>query len=289
MEIYERIFARLVETNMSQSELSRKTGIPTSTISDWKKKKINPQADKLFCISKVLGIPLTTLLCDDSEGQDSSADYVVDERFIIESFRRVDKNYRKNIIQYFELLELCNELNSEGNLERNAAVIQDVDGNNIVVINDIRFKGKRSINWKDVREYLKTYIGDFYTIASTGDVVYIGSDLASEYSGSLYTRKLKGTIAKAKANAAQGLPEMIEISTGKTFRENKSDKHNWNAKFGWYRYDSRFALPVYDESGEISRYNVFHASMLIRHSNDGKMYLYDITDIKKETSNPLES
>ena len=69
----------------------------------------------------------------------------------------------------------------------------------------------------------------------------------------------------------------------------KERKHNWNAKNGWYRYDSRFALPVYDKSGEIERYNIFHASMLIRHANDGKMYLYDVIDIKKETSTPLES
>lgn len=62
-----------------------------------------------------------------------------------------------------------------------------------------------------------------------------------------------------------------------------------NAANGWYRYDSRFALPVYDESEEVERYNVFHASMLIRHANDGKMYLYDVLDIKKETSNPFKS
>ena len=28
--------------------------------------------------------------------------------------------------------------------------------------------------------------------------------------------------------------------------------------------------------------------MLVRHSNDGKLYLYDVIDIKKETSNPIE-
>ena len=39
--------------------------------------------------------------------------------------------------------------------------------------------------------------------------------------------------------------------------------------------------------GELERYNVFHASMLVRHSNDGKLYLYDVIDIKKETSNSL--
>lgn len=172
--------------------------------------------------------------------------------------------------------------------KRNVSVIQDIDGNNIVVINDIIFKGKRAINWKDVREYLKNYIGDFYTIASTGDIVYIGLDLPNEYSGSKYTHSIKGTNAKAKANAAQGIPELIEIAVGKHFRENNKAKHWRNAKFGWYRYDSRFALPVYDEVGEIERYNVFHTSLIVRHSEDKKLYLYDILDIKKETSNPIE-
>jgi len=32
---------------------------------------------------------------------------------------------------------------------------------------------------------------------------------------------------------------------------------------------------------------MYHASILIRHANDNKLYLYDVIDIKKETSNPL--
>ena len=171
--------------------------------------------------------------------------------------------------------------------KRRVSVIQDVDGNNIVIINDIRFKGKRSINWREVREFLKEYVGDFYTIVATGDVVYIGADLPKEYSGSKYTNSLKGTNAKAKANATTGIPEMIEIAVGKHFRDNCEHKHKRDAKNGWYRYDSRFALPIYDDKGELERYNVFHASMLVRHSNDGKLYLYDVIDIKKETSNSL--
>ena len=143
------------------------------------------------------------------------------------------------------------------------------------------------MDWKDVREYLKEYVGEFYTIAATDDIVYIASDLPREYSGSKYTNSLKGTNAKAKANAATAIPEMIAISVGKHFRENREKKHKRDAKNGWYRYDSRFALPVYDDKGELERYNIFHASMLVRHSNDGKLYLYDVIDIKKETSNSL--
>ncbi len=32
-----------------------------------------------------------------------------------------------------------------------------------------------------------------------------------------------------------------------------------------------FALPVYDENGEVERYNVFHASRLKRYDADGKI------------------
>ena len=170
---------------------------------------------------------------------------------------------------------------------RNVSIIRDTDDNKIVVIHDIRFKGKRRVCWEEVEEYLKEYIGEFYEIAETKELVYIGRDLTHEFKGSKDTARLKGTLAKAKANAASGIPELIEIASNKHFKVNLTkNKHQKNAKFGWYRYDSRFALPVYSGSGEVERYNVFHVEMLIRHSADGKLYLYDIVNIEKETSTP---
>ena len=38
-------------------------------------------------------------------------------------------------------------------------IIKDADGKSIVVINDLRFKGRRSVNWNVVEECLKEYIG----------------------------------------------------------------------------------------------------------------------------------
>ena len=291
MKIYEKIFARLEELHMSQMELSRRTGIATSTISDWRKKQINPQADKLVSICKALDMTLADLLCNEENAERTAhIDYVAGENDIVELYRRSDAESRRRMISYLALLDVCKQINGSSQSrkqQRNVSVIQDIDGNNIVVINDIRFKGKRSINWKEVRAYLKEYVGDFYKVASTGDVIYIGSDLPGEYSGSKYTHSIKGTKAKAKANAASGLPEIIETASGQHFRKNQELKHKRDAKSGWYRYNSYFAIPVYDDNGNIARYNVFHASLLIRHANDGKMYLYDIIDIKKETSNSL--
>ena len=287
MNIYERIFARLEELHMSQIELSRRTGIATSTISDWRKKKINPQADKLVAICKALDMSLVDLLCDEEEEKVVQTDYMFDERHMIEVFRTSDNETKRRILRYLELLEICKQIN-ENNVskknKRNVSVIQDIDGNNIVVINDIRFKGKRSVEWNDVEKYLRQYVGDFYQIAETEDIIYIGTDLPDEYVGSKYTRHIKGTVAKAKANAAQAIPEMIEIATSKTYEDNKKNKHSRHAKNGWYRYDTRFALPVYDENGDLNRYNVFCARLLIRHAASGKMYLYDVLEIKKETS-----
>ena len=53
-------------------------------------------------------------------------------------------------------------------------------------------------------------------------------------------------------------------------------------------YEKRnFAIAVYDNDGEIERYNVFKARMIIRHDADGKKYLYDVINIKKEPNTPL--
>lgn len=105
-------------------------------------------------------------------------------------------------------------------MQRKVNVVEDLDGNKIVVIHDIRFKGKRSIEWADVEEYLKQYVGESHIIESTNDMVYIGADLPDEYTHSNYTYILKGANAKAKANAAQGIPEMLVIANEKEYEEN---------------------------------------------------------------------
>lgn len=174
-------------------------------------------------------------------------------------------------------------------MDRKVNVIEDLEGKKTVFIHDIIFTGKRSVNWEEVETYLKQYIGYIYVIEDGNEAIYIGNDLPDEYAHSNYSRILKGSNAKAKANAVQGLPEIIEIATDKKFTENYKEKHNMDAMYGWYRYKSRFALPVFNEDGEIERYNVFNVIMVIRHAKNGKLYLYDIINIKKETSTLFRS
>lgn len=168
------------------------------------------------------------------------------------------------------------------NTKEKISIIKDENGKSIVIINDIRFKGRRGIRWKEVEEYLKEYVGECYEILETSEKLYIGSDFPDEYCFSKDTRALKGANAKAKANASMALKQLIQIATNKTFTEDYEQKHSGRAKFGWYRYDTRFALPVYKKNGELERYNIFSLRILVRHAKNGQLYLYDMLRTKKE-------
>jgi hypothetical protein len=166
-------------------------------------------------------------------------------------------------------------------------IICDEDGNKIVLIDSVLYKGRKP-DWEKVEEKLKEYVGQYHRIDETSDIVFIGTEFPDEYAHSKDTKSLKGGNIKAKANAIEGIPELIKIATNKTHSANNKEKHNKNAKNGWYRYDIRFALPVFSDEEVVIRYNVFKARMLVRHDADGKLYLYDFLNIKKGTCKPLE-
>ncbi len=165
-------------------------------------------------------------------------------------------------------------------------VIVDKTGEKIVVIPQIIFKGKRSISWKEVEKYLIRYIGKIFEVSETKDLILIDRMFVDEYTGSNYTNKLVGALPKVKANMSQGIPQMVEIATEKRWKEDFDNKHKNRAGRGWFRYNTRFAMPVTNNDGEIIEYNIYQAVLIVRYSVNGKLYLYDIQNIKKETRYP---
>lgn len=166
-------------------------------------------------------------------------------------------------------------------------IVNGLNRKKVVLINKTLFKGKRIIKGKIIKDYLKRYINNFYKIVETGDIVYIGKDLPDEYAHSKYTYSLRRSMAKVKANSIVAIPKIIEIAANKNFVKNIKEKHNKDAKFGWYRYETRFAFPLIDNDKNIVSYKVYKAYLLVKASDDGKLYLYDMIDIKKETGSPL--
>ena len=173
-------------------------------------------------------------------------------------------------------------------MNNNVTIITEPIGNKFVLINDLRFKGKTKEEWKEIEEYLKEYIGKYYEISETAEKIYIGKEFPDEFAHGKDKTVLKGPNLKAKANAAQAVGELIQIAENKSTSIDFREKHGNRAKYGWYRYDTRLALPVYSNEGELQRYNIYKLRMLVRHAEDGKLYLYDFLRTKKEMSSPLE-
>lgn len=63
-------------------------------------------------------------------------------------------------------------------MNRNVDIIIDENNHKIVYINDVRFKSRRGIDWNEIEQYLKQYIGECYEILETSEKVYIGTDFS---------------------------------------------------------------------------------------------------------------
>lgn len=166
-------------------------------------------------------------------------------------------------------------------------ILTDVFGSKFVLLPEIVFSGKRNIDWNGVENYLRKYVGKKVKVEQTDDVIYIGSRFIDEYCGSNHTKSVMGARAKAKANAVQGICEMVRIADDKRYRKNRKEKHSEDAKGGWYYYTTRFALRVYRNGIDSKEINRYSACIVVNKAKDGRMYLYDVVDIKKETSTPL--
>ena len=138
----------------------------------------------------------------------------------------------------------------------------------------------------DVEQYICASLESEYTVKETNDVIKIGSKFASEFCGSSYTKNLRGALLKAKVNAVQIIPDLIENATNRRWIKNKASKHDKDAKFGWYRYDVYFSLPVIFDGKQLIN---FYKGTLVVRINDNGVYLHDIVNIKKEDSKPFES
>lgn len=107
MTVGQRVFELLNQRGMTQKEFSEKTGIATTTISDWRKKNTNPGSDKILLICAALEVTPEYLLSGVSEDSDRGRckDYVVipnntEERNLLEAFGKMDFEDRKRLLVY---------------------------------------------------------------------------------------------------------------------------------------------------------------------------------------------
>lgn len=165
--------------------------------------------------------------------------------------------------------------------------LKNINGNQIVWVENSHLTNKELKNPHAIAKYIEAHIGEVYTIIESGQKVYIGKDLPKEYTRSKYTsylRKTNDQMVKAKAKATGELGLLIETATNRRWEETRHT-HNKDAKYGIYRYDSRFAFPVKDNNGKITNVRAYDVELIIRNASNRKKYLYDIVNIKENTAN----
>lgn len=120
MLISERIFKILTEKNMTQAEFAKRVGIANSTVSEWKKKKTNPSADKILDICLVLEVTPEQLLSgqgiDNSEKQtDMPGEEIITpmDRQIIRDYHGMKEEQKKRLLKYMEVLKQLEELEED--------------------------------------------------------------------------------------------------------------------------------------------------------------------------------
>ncbi|MDD3141340.1 MAG: helix-turn-helix transcriptional regulator [Lachnospiraceae bacterium] len=121
MIISERIFKIMKEKKMTQMEFAKRVGIANSTVSEWKKRKTNPSADKIMDICEVLEITPEQLLTgkgiddvDDIGTAPQEKLITPTDRKIIDDYHRMKEEQKKRFIAYMEALKKLEEL--ENNL-----------------------------------------------------------------------------------------------------------------------------------------------------------------------------
>ncbi len=207
---------------------------------------------------------------------------------IYESIKRVLNNftskgrYRNFVndleIKWREAYRVATNETTKNNLQKieKYSKVYNNDGTiNRIRINDNVFEGSKdkSIS-KTIKDYLTKHIGEVYTIIESGQKVYLGKDLPNEYAHSEYTKKLPLNKKLAKGRAVTNLNEIIESATNRTWESNKKEKHKFDAKYGFYKYNTTFS---FDYNGSEK---IYDGTILIRNDANGKKYLYDILDVK---------
>lgn len=117
MTISERILKVLKDRNMTQAEFAKQVGIATSTISEWKKRKTNPTADKIMDICNVLQITPEQLLTGKGiEDEEEIAAASCESRFtpydiqLVEDYHGLKEEQQKRLMAYMEALKKIESL-----------------------------------------------------------------------------------------------------------------------------------------------------------------------------------
>ncbi|RGZ81735.1 XRE family transcriptional regulator [Veillonella parvula] len=120
----ERLNSILQKRNLSQADLSKMTGIRSSSISDWLNGKYEPKQDKISIIAEALNVSPVWLIGYDDTASNQSEGYYVDPetaeyaemlrtrpemRLLFSASRGISKEEMQEAVNYIEYIKSRNK------------------------------------------------------------------------------------------------------------------------------------------------------------------------------------
>ncbi|MBQ9050163.1 MAG: helix-turn-helix domain-containing protein [Lachnospiraceae bacterium] len=136
---------------MTQVEFSKRTGIATTTISDWRKKNTNPGSEKIMQICAALEVTPEYLLsgvCEDSD-RGKAVDYMVipqgtEERELLELFNEMQWLERTRLLEYAK--KLSEKKNSPYDSQGKKAMKKIAEFCDVEIYMDEEFSGSPAVD-----------------------------------------------------------------------------------------------------------------------------------------------
>ena len=119
-----RLKSIMSERKITQSELSKRTGIRQSSISDWLNGRYEPKQDKIYLIAQALGVSPSWLLGYDETTSNQTEGYYVDPetaefaeylrtrpeaRLLFSASRGISKEEMQEAVNYIEFIKSRNK------------------------------------------------------------------------------------------------------------------------------------------------------------------------------------
>lgn len=120
IQFINRLKSIMSERKITQSELSKRTGIRQSSISDWLNGRYEPKQDKIYLIAQALGVSPSWLLGYDETTSNQTEGYYVDPetaefaeylrtrpeaRLLFSASRGISKEDMEETVKYIEYLK----------------------------------------------------------------------------------------------------------------------------------------------------------------------------------------
>ncbi|RKM61441.1 XRE family transcriptional regulator [Butyrivibrio sp. CB08] len=166
MTIGQRIFHLLDEKKMTQKEFSDRTGIATTTISDWRKKNTNPGSEKIMAICAALEVTPEFLLSgvteDSARGND--VDYMVipkgtEERALLEMFNGMDFVERAHMMEYAQ--KISEKKSNYLETAHKKSMVKIAEFCDVEVFIDSEFEGEPAVDINYIDDDVRGSIGIF--------------------------------------------------------------------------------------------------------------------------------